>query len=79
MPDHEVIYLIPGDFDGAPAALWCDEPAPSDDHDETEAIKYMRVKDDKQMRRDIWDYFAQNHGVKLVEHEIDSIIKLVTV
>ena len=40
----ETIYLIPGeDVDGAPCMVWCDDPAPSRDHDPAEAVKYIRA------------------------------------
>lgn len=39
----EKIYLIPGeDLDGAPSMVWCDDPAPSNDHDPAEAVEYVR-------------------------------------
>ena len=39
----ETIYLIPGeDIDGVMGYLWCDDPAPSHDHDPAEAMKYAR-------------------------------------
>ncbi|WP_342632195.1 hypothetical protein [Marinobacter alkaliphilus] len=46
----ETIYLIPGeDIDGQLGWLWCDDPAPSRDHDPGEAVKYIRA--DKQRQR----------------------------
>lgn len=40
----ETIYLIPGmDIDGSLGWLWCDDPAPSYDHDPAEAVKYVRA------------------------------------
>jgi len=40
----ELIYLIPGeDIDGAPAMVWCDDPAPSYACDPAEAVKYIRA------------------------------------
>lgn len=40
----ETIYLIPGeDVDGAPAMVWCDDPAPGEDMDPEEAVKYIRA------------------------------------
>jgi len=40
----ETIYLIPGeDIDGQLGWLWCDDPAPSHDHDPAEAVKYVRA------------------------------------
>lgn len=40
----ETIYLIPGeDIDGELGYLWCDDPAPSNDHDPAEAVEYVRV------------------------------------
>ncbi|WP_278366918.1 hypothetical protein [Marinobacter salarius] len=39
----ETIYLIPGeDIDGVMGYLWCDDPAPSNDHDPAEAVEYVR-------------------------------------
>lgn len=39
----ETIYLIPGeDIDGVMGYLWCDDPAPSNDHDPGEAVEYVR-------------------------------------
>ena len=39
----ETIYLIPGeDLDGAPAMVWCDDPAPSHACDPAEAVEYVR-------------------------------------
>ena len=43
MPDHEVIYLIP---DSEYGAVWCDEHAPSDEHDADESIRYVRAASD---------------------------------
>ena|SRR5690554_3961383 len=40
----ETIYLIPGeDIDGQLGWLWCDDPAPSHDHDPADAVKYVRA------------------------------------
>ena len=39
-PDHKVIYLVPDDVD---SWLWCEDPAPSEDTQEDEAIKYIRA------------------------------------
>lgn len=40
----ETIYLIPGeDLDGQLGWLWCNDPAPSHDHDPAEAVKYIRA------------------------------------
>lgn len=40
----ETIYLIPGeDVDGRMGWLWCDDPAPTNDHDPAEAVKYRKV------------------------------------
>jgi len=40
----ETIYLIPGeDVDGAPAMVWCDDPAPGEGMDPAEAVKYIRA------------------------------------
>ena len=40
----ETIYLIPGeDIDGVMGHLWCDDPAPSNDHDPAEAVKYIKA------------------------------------
>ncbi|MFL1404235.1 hypothetical protein ACJO2E_02680 [Marinobacter sp. M1N3S26] len=39
----ETIYLIPGECDGEPCMVWCDDPAPSPDHDPDEAVKYIRA------------------------------------
>lgn len=38
----EVIYLIPGDFDGYPSWLWCEDPAPGQNDDPADAVKYYR-------------------------------------
>jgi len=39
----ETIYLIVGeDVDGQIGYLWCDDPAPSPDHDPAEAVEYLR-------------------------------------
>ena len=45
MPDTpETIYLIPGeDVDGHMGWLWCDDPAPGEDMDPAEAVKYVRA------------------------------------
>lgn len=37
------LYLVPGDFEGEPALLWCEDPAPSNQMDPAEAVKYIRV------------------------------------
>lgn len=43
MPDHGVIYLIPGEYDGEYGAVWCDDPAPGIDMKSDDAIKYLRA------------------------------------
>ena len=44
MSTPEIIYLIPGeDLDGAPAMVWCDDPAPDEHCDPAEAVKYVRA------------------------------------
>ena len=51
----ETIYLIPGeDVDGAPAMVWCDDPAPGEGMDPAEAVKYVRadVRDVVQRKAD---------------------------
>ncbi len=39
------IYLVP-DYSGeyGDCWMWCDEPAPGDDHDPYDAVKYVRAK-----------------------------------
>jgi hypothetical protein len=50
----ETIYLIPGeDIDGRMGWLWCDDPAPSRDHDPDEAVKYVRAESAKAIERDV--------------------------
>lgn len=40
----ETIYLIPGeDVDGAPCMVWCDDPAPGEGMDPSEAVEYIRA------------------------------------
>lgn len=40
----ETIYLILGeDIDGQLGWLWCDDPAPTNDHDPDEAVRYVRA------------------------------------
>lgn len=47
----ETIYLIPGeDVDGQMGYLWCDDPAPSTDHDPAEAVEYVRKDKHDEMR-----------------------------
>lgn len=41
-PNHQFIYLIPGNFDGSPCYLWSDDPTPSDDDRLEDAVKYIR-------------------------------------
>lgn len=44
MSAPEIIYLIKGeDLDGAPAMVWCDDPAPSYADDPAKAVKYVRA------------------------------------
>lgn len=38
----EVIYLIPGEGEYHETHVWCDDPAPGVDHDQNDAIKYIR-------------------------------------
>ena len=49
MPKHDVIYLIPGHYDGEDCAVWCDEPAPGSDDNPDDAIKYVKVKNEVQL------------------------------
>ncbi len=50
----ETIYLIPGeDIDGHIGYLWCDDPAPSPDHDPAEAVKYVRAESARAIERDV--------------------------
>lgn len=50
----ETIYLIPGeDIDGSFGYLWCDDPAPSNDHDPAEAVEYARVDSAANLNRDV--------------------------
>lgn len=50
----ETIYLIPGeDVDGAPAMVWCDDPAPGEGMDPAEAIKYVRAGSAGAIERDV--------------------------
>lgn len=47
----EIIYLIPGeDLDGAPAMVWCDDPAPSYADDPDEAVKYYHFNEVERLR-----------------------------
>ncbi len=49
----ETIYLIKGeDIDGQLGWLWCDDPAPSHDHDPDEAVKYVRAGTASAIERD---------------------------
>ena len=43
MNTPETIYLIQGEYDGEDGLVWCDDPAPSHDHDPAEAVKYIRA------------------------------------
>ena len=38
----QTIYLIPGDYDGQPAMVWSDCPAPGEGCDPDEAVRYVR-------------------------------------
>lgn len=38
--DH--IYLIPGECDGEQCLVWCDDPAPGEGMDPSEAVEYVR-------------------------------------
>ena len=49
----ETIYLIPGEWDGEAGMVWCDDPAPSHDHDPAEAVKYVRAESAKATERDV--------------------------
>lgn len=69
MPDTpETIYLIIGeDIDGHIGYLWCDDPAPSNDHDPADAVEYVRVdspahlKVDALVRQRNWAYKLNHH------------------
>jgi len=37
-----IIYLIPGESEGERCTVWCDDPAPTNDHDPDEAVRYVR-------------------------------------
>lgn len=39
IPDHKEIYLI----DSGDGVVWCDDPAPGNDMDESDAVKYVRA------------------------------------
>lgn len=39
----EIIYLITGEWDGEVGLTWCDDPAPTENHDPREAVKYVRA------------------------------------
>lgn len=41
----EVIYLIPGDFDGYPSWLWCEDPTPGAHDNPNDSIKYRLAED----------------------------------
>lgn len=41
-PDDKIIYLIPGSYDGIQTYLWSDDPAPGQEDDPEDAIKYIR-------------------------------------
>jgi len=64
----EILYLIPGeDLDGQIGYLWCDDPAPSPDHDPAEAVEYARVDSPAYSRVDVlvrqrnWAYKLNHH------------------
>jgi len=42
MSTPEFIYLIPGEYEGYPEMVWCDDPAPSYADDPADAVKYLR-------------------------------------
>lgn len=43
-PNHEIIYLVPTDYDGGQLTYsWCDCPAPGEGMDPADAIKYVRA------------------------------------
>jgi len=43
MSTPEVIYLIPGEYDGELGMVWCDDPAPDSYCNPDEAVKYVRA------------------------------------
>jgi len=50
----ETIYLIPGeDVDGAPAMVWCDDPAPGEGMKPEDAVKYVRAGSASAIERDV--------------------------
>lgn len=56
----ETIYLIPSeDIDGVLGYLWCDDPAPSNDHDPAEAVEYVR----KDKHDEIFELQAETTGI----------------
>lgn len=59
----EVIYLIPGeDIDGVMGWLWCDDPAPSKDHDPNEAVKYVRADKVVELQAAVLDQACSDIG-----------------
>ena len=74
----EIIYLIPGeDLDGAPAMVWCDDPAPSYADDPDEAVKYVRadhISDSGEVVTDNSRVTAEL--TEEIGHLEDSLIKL---
>jgi len=49
----ETIYLIPGeDVDGAPAMVWCDDPAPGEGMKPEDTVKYVRAGSASAIERD---------------------------
>lgn len=58
-PDHKIIYLIPADVD---EWVWCDDPTPSEECREDEAIKYIRADVAEQQLSD-----CQNNHADMVK------------
>ena len=79
MSTPEFIYLIPGEYEGYPEMVWCDDPAPSYADDPDDAVKYVRVAEKSEAfilrkQAEAIDAFL-NHPVNFDIHDPAAIIK----
>jgi hypothetical protein len=57
----ETLYLIPGEWDGEAGMVWCDDPAPDQYSDPTEAVKYLKAAAVRERLFQDWPG-CTNHG-----------------
>ncbi|MCK5614318.1 hypothetical protein KAR91_71290 [Candidatus Pacearchaeota archaeon] len=87
----EIIYLIQGEFDGSPALIWSDDPAPTQIDDPADAVKYYRhdyvdqlearnaglEKDIEMLEADVVDLASQKAKKQLKITELQAVVNRV--